>query len=42
MMGTTPDKIWPTRNRPGMVQGELKDRRDRTAGALASLRRETR
>lgn len=39
MMGTTPEKIWPARKAPGMLYGELKDRRARTAGALASQRK---
>jgi len=42
MMGTTPENVWPTRNpahKTGAVQGELKDRRDRTAGKLAGMRR---
>ena len=43
MMGTTPDKIWPARKSAhttvGTVQGELKDRRARTAGTLADQRK---
>lgn len=39
MMGATPDKIWPGRKAVSPVPGDLKDHRDRTAGALASQRR---
>src|SRR5436189_2192369 len=42
MMGTNPQNVWPTRSlvrKTGAVQGELKDRRDRTAGKLAGMRR---
>jgi hypothetical protein len=39
MMGTTPDKIWPARKSAhttaDAVQGELRNRRARTAGTLA-------
>lgn len=39
MMDTTPDKIWSARTPARTVAGELKDRRDRTAGQLTDQRR---
>jgi hypothetical protein len=42
VMGTAPEKIWPAasrRARPVRYRASLKDRRDRTAGAVAGLRK---